>query len=814
MSDFNKDWSFTLADEPYGQLLQVDESNFRAVELPHDYSIEQGYSKELGDGCTGFALGGLGWYRKKFMTTDEMKDKKVFVCFDGIYNRSNIYFNEELVAFHPFGYSPCMIDITEFMNKEENILAVRVDHTRYADSRWYTGSGIYRKVSLHILPKTYIPVWGTKVTTELDSAKEAKVFVEVELQNELEAKTVAVKTAFFAPSGEKVGEVEQTVDLVKEAHIKQEIIIENPVLWGIFKGNQYSAVTTLVVDGEVIQTKEDKFGVRYFHFDTNKGFFLNGKNELIKGVCLHHDAGLVGSAVPLDVWRRRLEALMECGCNAVRTAHNPVSADFLTLCDDLGLLVQEEFYDEWDNPKDKRYNMKEKRVDYITRGHHEFFKDYAKSDLQAVMKRDMNHPCIFQWSIGNEIEWTYPKYTIATGYFGANANGNYFWDEPPFSVEEIRANVKGLAQDVYEVGRTAQNLAAWTRELDTTRPVIANCILPSASYESGYTDALDMVGFSYRQVVYDRCHKHYPDKPIMGTENVPQWQEWKHVLEKEYISGIFLWTGIDYMGEVGTTDGSTFPLKALRSGLLDTAGFKKPSFYMFKALWQDTPSVYITTQTLADSIYDLQEDGSLKDKPGKEWQTRLWIWHDVKESWNYTAEEATVVEVYSNCESVTLYLNDEAISTKYLVDFEDHIYKWQIPYAAGKLTAVGTKDGATTTYSIHTVTEVANAVLTGDKSEMTCSSDEVVHVEADLVDAAGNFVKCAESEVTFIIEGDARLYGTDNGDPSYVGDHKALSLTTNNGKALLIIGGVAPGVIKVSAEVAGQKTNLIEVTII
>ncbi len=812
MMDFNKNWKFYLGDVTSGHLLDLDEQEFKAVNLPHDYSIEQPYNQEVGDGCTGYLLGGIGWYRKSFQTTPEMKEGKVFVCFDGIYNRSNIYINEHFIAFHPYGYSPLLLDITEYLNDEDNVLAVQVDHTRYADSRWYTGSGIYRKVALHVLPKTYVPVWGMKVKTTDVSEEKATVQIALDICSEKNEGEAVALTRIYAPDGTIVGSRKSDVSLQKEQEVHQMVEIMNPVLWGIYNGNLYTAKTSLMVNDVCIQKKEVKFGIRYFHFDTNEGFFLNGRNELIKGVCLHHDGGLVGSAVPKDVWKRRFQKLVDGGCNAIRTAHNPASAEFLELCDEMGILVQEEFYDEWDNPKDKRYNMKEQKVDYITRGHHEFFKDYAEQDLKAVVNRDFNHPSIIQWSIGNEIEWTYPKYVMATGYFSASANGNYFWEEPPYSVEQIRENVSKLPRELYEVGDTAKKLATWTKELDTSRPVIANCILPSASYESGYVDALDMVGFSYRQVVYERSHKNYPEKPIMGAENLGQWHEWKHVLEKPYISGIFLWTGVDYIGESGNVD--IWPRKATAAGLLDVAGFPKGSYHMFKSLWTEEPCIHMVSQTLEKSLYNLTASGELVDKEGKSWQSRLWTWQDVNEHWNYEEKEAVVVEVYSNCDSVTLYLNDEVVSTKQLVDFPDRIYKWYMPYVEGTVVAVGNKDEEEVTTALITASEATTVRLTVDKECIRCSDDSVVHVEAELYDKYGNVVRCNDVEITFDIEGMARIYGVDNGSPDFVGDHFSHKIMTHNGRALLIIGGEAIGTVCVSAYINEENVETVMVKVV
>ncbi|MFI3238301.1 MAG: glycoside hydrolase family 2 TIM barrel-domain containing protein [Lachnospiraceae bacterium] len=820
MLDLNKGWKFALEGEIHGKfsfsemlsahLIDLDESKFDTVDVPHDYSIEQPYNGEIGEGCTGYTLGGLAWYRKSFEMTEEMKDKKVFICFDGIYNRSNIYFNEELMAFHPFGYSPCMIDVTQGLREGKNVIAVHVDHTRYADSRWYTGSGIYRKVEMYILPKTYIPVWGTRITTDMDSREEAIVTIKHAFENECDACDVTVKTLITDPNGAAVCELVNTVSVDTQAVVEQQVTIENPILWGIFQGNQYSAVTTIIKDGEVIQTKETKFGIRYFKFDVNEGFFLNGKNELIKGVCLHHDAGLVGAAVPQDVWRRRLEVLASAGCNAIRTAHNPVSRDFITLCDEMGMLVQEEFYDEWDNPKDKRNNMADSQVDYITRGHDAFFQEYAKSDLQAIVERDYNSPSIIQWSIGNEIEWTYPKIKFATGYFSADANGNYFFSEPPCTTEEIRANMKNLPKEKHEIGDTAMKLATWTKEIDTTRPVIANCILPSASYEAGYTDALDMVGFSYRQVMYERCHRDYPDKPIMGTENVAQWQEWKHVVEKPYISGIFLWTGIDYMGECGKKD--VWPVKANRAGIIDVAAFEKPSYHMMRSLWTDAPCIHIVTQTFENSLYNLV-DGELVEKPTSTWKRRLWRWHDVNPHFNYTEGDQVVVEMYSNCDSITLFHNDVEISTQQLADHEDRIYKWIIPYTSGKLVAVGKKGDETIESVLASSKAPVSVVLTCDREEIKIGYDYVAHIVADLYDEDGHAVKDQDVEITYHIDEAAKIYGFDSGATGFVGDHKCPTILTNAGRALAIIGGVEPGVLKVTASVDGNISNEIKIVV-
>ncbi len=583
-----------------------------------------------------------------------------------------------------------------------------------------------------------------------------------------------------------------------------EFEIQNPERWEIHHSKLYQTVVDVILNGKVIQTEKNTIGIREFYFDKDKGFFFNGKNTLIKGVCLHHDGGLVGAAVPLDVWRRRLEILKECGCNAIRTAHNPASEDFLDLCDEMGFLVQEEFYDEWDFPKDKRKNGSEQIVDFISRGHAEFFQEYAKQDLQNTVKRDRNHPCIFQWCIGNEIEWTYPKYNEATGYFGMNANGNYFWTLPPNSKEEICQKIQQIPEDHYDIGKTARKLTQWTKEVDSTRPVIANCILPSASYESGYIDEVDMVGYSYRRVIYDYGHELYPDKAIMGTENVAQWHEWKAVLDREFIPGIFLWTGIDHMGEAWVQ--KSWPRKGSNLGLLDFAGFEKPSYHMFKALWREEPQIHMCSQVLDQSLYLVNGSGELVEKEKDGWKQRLWIWHEVNTHWNYNKKETVVVEVYSNCEEVSLYLNGDLIETKFLMNFEDHIYKWAVPYQKGEVKAIGKKNGKKVEATVHTVGPIRDINLQIDKQIIYTESDSVAHVIAQLEDENGYVITNQEEKIEFEVDGNCKILGVDNGSPDNVQDYQHTSLVTHAGKCMMILQGMGPGTLNVRAKCKNKNS--------
>ncbi len=770
-------WSFTKQGYIGAELPELDCPDARVVwhdvSVPHDWSVESPFSQDF-DGATGWLPGGVGWYRKvvKSLGTDV-----TYLHFDGVYNNAEVFVNGEKVGFHPYGYSPFFYDISDKIVDGDNLIAVRVDHSRYCDSRWYSGSGIYRNVELIGASKTHIPVWGTFITTPEVSDEMAIVQVEVEVCNPDSTKLI---TQIFAPNGDLVAESES----VATEKTTQKIEVKNPQRWDVDSPNLYRAVCSLKIGDEVLDEYETVFGIRTIRFDVNEGFFLNERNMKIKGVCLHHDAGCVGAAVPKAVWKRRLEILKSGGANAVRIAHNPGSDEFIELCDEMGFLVQDEFFDEWDNPKDKRLNQNERHDDYITRGYTEYFQEWAETDLKAVIRSHRNHPSIFQWSIGNEIEWTYPRNAEATGFFGMKATGNYFWCTPPNSLDEIDHELATLPRGKYDIGETAQKLSRWTKELDTTRPVTANCILPSASYRSGYADSLDVIGFSYRRVMYDYGHENYPNLPLMGCENLGQWHEWKAIMERPFVSGTFLWIGIDYLGE----SAACWPRRSKKSGLLNTAGFEKGSFHMMKTLWCDEPHIHLTTQTLEKSPYIFDaETGFIGEENSEAWKTKTWFWHDVNTHWNYKFGEMIAVEVYSNCESVELFLNGESLGVKNLADFDDRIYKWAVPFFEGVLEA----KAAETSISYKTAGKVAGISL----------SVESCHVIAQLVDEKGIPVKHEERELIFDVSGAGRLMGVDNGNCYSVQPFQSDRAVTDQGRCLLIV----DGAVEVSVQVSGTE---------
>ncbi len=783
--DFNFNWKFYYGDIEGNQVKSISVDKWKAVRLPHDWSVEHSFTQENTAGATAFLPGGIGWYKKEFEVPAKWKDRITWIEFDGIYSNSEVWINGHYLGKRPYGYIPFKYELSEYLSYgKTNEITVKADRSAYIDCRWYPGSGIYRNVKLVSANKVHIPQWGVFVSTPAVSEQNATVSIQTDVVNYFDSeKSVTVKSSVVFNSKE-IAFTKTTLSIkTKNEIVQQEINVKNPSLWDIDSPNLYRLVSEIFVDNKLVDSKETPFGIRSFHFDKNKGFFLNGRNMLLKGVCLHHDGGLVGAAVPKGVWERRLKKLKDAGCNAIRTAHNPPSEEFLDVCDELGFLVQDEAFDEWNNPKDKRHNYNQQEADPLTKGYTEHFTEWKERDLKSMVLRDRNHPSIIMWSIGNEIEWTYPRYGTATGYWGSNKVGdvNYYWDEPPFSPEQIEKNFNNSEPGEYYLANTAKELADWVREIDTSRPITANLVIPSVSNFSGYAEALDIVGISYRQAVYDYCKKHYPDMVFLGTENWTRYHEWQPVVDKDFISGIFLWTGIDYMGE-----SRNWPVKGSGSGLLDFAGFEKPSYHLFKSLWNDEPHVFITTQTLDKSPYKIDVASNELVEKEENWAARQkWGWQDVNNHWNYKEGEEIAVEVYTNQPEVELFLNGKSLGIKKLANVEDHILKWMVPYNAGKLEARAVNSSANN--SVITAGNLAEIEIITDKTTLDANGYDVAHFVVQLVDSDGNPISHLDKEIVFEIEGDAKLLGVDNGAPSNIQDYQSNKIITSDGKALMIL---------------------------
>ncbi|MAD15694.1 MAG: glycoside hydrolase family 2 [Alteromonadaceae bacterium] len=817
--DFNRDWLFSLSDNTQFSNTNFDDSAWRTLNLPHDWSVELAFDKQKGDGATGYLPGGIGWYRKHFTTPSNSSElpkaqQRHFIYFDGVYNRSDVYLNGQKLGAQEYGYTPFYYDVTSVLapEGEDNVIAVRVNHSRYIDSRWYTGSGIYRNVEFITTGALHIPIWGSYVLTPSITDSNAHVVLATKIANaQAQSAQFTVQSYIENAQQQVVAKHEQVHQLAANSTLtaNQEMNIARPIRWDINNPYQYTVVSRILQNDRVIDEYRTPFGIRELRFDANKGFFLNGRSLKIKGVNLHHDAGLVGSAVPDDVWRRRLLKLKEAGVNAIRVAHNPSSKAFLDLCDELGLMVQVEIFDEWDNPKDKRLNQQERHSDDISRGYADIFARDAKQDLTAAVTRDRNHPLVIMWSIGNEIEWTYPRYAAATGYFDMNAGGNYFFNPPFITTEEINHRFHQSPEGEHVLAKTAKKLSDWVKALDTSRPVTANLILPSVSHISGYADALDVIGYSYRRVIYDYGHERYPDKMIMGTENVPQWHEWKAVMERDFIGGTFLWTGIDYLGEAH----NQWPKKSSATGLLDLAGFEKPAYHMFKTLWNDTPHLYLTTQTMPLSPYKLNDNGDVVEKKKDAWQQYVWGWHDVNHHWNYNKDTIVAIEVYTNCASAELMVNGQSKGIKNLADFSDRILKWAVPYTSGTVVAKGLGD-CKTQDQLQTAENASQINLHVDRQVLPADGYGVAHIELQMQDNQGKPVVLDEQTIQFEITGPVTVLGVDNGAPDSLQPYQAQQVTTAKGRALLLLQStLTPGEVTVTASGSGVKAASLHLTI-
>lgn len=563
---FNDSWSFILCDSK-----PTDGSNWRTVELPHDWSIEATPSRQWAS-CTGYLPGGIGWYRKVFRIND--REARHYIYFEGVYNRSEVYLNGKLLGRRPNGYISFMYDMTPYLKKGENELLVKVDHSKYADSRWYTGSGIYRNVWMIACGDTHFSQWGIGYTTETKTDNttgntSAFIHVNAEIENPRNEQ-LHIRTRLLETDGNRCV-AERTC---RAQDIRQHPLeITNPHLWDTDNPYLYLMKVELLSGEKTIDSASINVGIRTLKFDADKGFFLNGNSMKVKGVCIHHDAGVLGSAVPKEVWHRRLIKLKELGANAIRMSHNPQAPDVYDLCDRLGILVMDEASDEWEFPKRKwlkGWNKGEPGYD----GTFDFFEEWIDRDVTDMVRRDRNHPCVFLWSIGNEVDYPNDPYShpILNGD-GANIN------QPMFG------GYKPEAPNAERIGKIAKRLAAVVRSVDSSRPVTGALAGVVMSNQTEYPEAVDVVGYNYTEDRYVTDHKLYPKRIIFGSETHADEKAWAAVRDNQHIFGHFVWTGFDYLGESGE-----WPSRGLGTGLIDFTGALKPNGQYFQALWSNDSS--------------------------------------------------------------------------------------------------------------------------------------------------------------------------------------------------------------------------------
>ncbi|WP_435166533.1 glycoside hydrolase family 2 TIM barrel-domain containing protein [Paenibacillus glycanilyticus] len=733
----NLNWKFHRGDEPRAWYKGLDDSNWRQVTLPHDWSVEEPFSEEHSSG-TGYLPGGIGWYRKAIALPSNLQGKRVYITFEGVYNNSQVWCNSYYIGKRPYGYSSFTYDITDFVSfgDQETIISVKVDHKDIADSRWFTGSGIYRDVFVTITDQVHIDTYGVFVTTPVVSKEQAEVAVKVKVANgSAKDELVEIKNTILDHAGQAVQTVHGSMsvpgDSAKET--EQTLIVANPKLWSPDSPYLYTVRTEILRDGELVDHVEKPAGIRWFEFDAANGFFLNGANMKMKGVCVHHDAGALGAAVPAKVWGRRLEALKELGCNAIRMSHNPPASNLLDLCDQMGFLVIDEAFDEWEGVKNK-WSTGHNVYPPKHFGYYEDFPQWGEIDLKEMVLRDRNHPSIIMWSIGNEVD--YPNDPYCHPYF-ETMTGNNDANKPAAErqYDPNKPNAERLAV-------IARRLAKAVKECDTTRPVTAALAFPELSNLTGYAEALDIVGYNYKEHLYEEDLRKFPDRVTYGSENGSSLQAWLAVRDNDAISGQFIWTGIDYLGEA-----KGWPVRVAGAGFMDTAGFKKTSYYYRQSLWSGKPVVFLAAIKAEDP-----EKGSRR-------------WTGGVPHWNWEAGEQLKVSCHTNCEEVELLLNGRSLGVKKLADAPELYLTWETAFEEGTLEAVAKgKDGETYSCVLNTVTEAARLQLHADAAELQADGLDIAHIEIQITDGEGRPVYLAVHPIALTIEGPGEIIGMENGD--------------------------------------------------
>lgn len=801
VEDFNFDWQFHLGDAESAYLTEFDSSDWAELRLPHDWLVSQPYTQENTASSTGFKPGGVGWYRKTFNLSQSDLSRSLWLEFDGIYNNAQIWVNGHLAAERSYGYSSFSVALNEHVQAGSNLIAVRVDRSAYADSRWYTGAGIYRSVRLIKTHSTHIPQWGVQILTPSVTNDLAEVSVKTRVSNLNDTnQPLYLEVILKDPSGDVTVRSRQKID--SEITLSQ-LDVSHPKLWDIEHPHLYSAQINLLDSEGIRDSVKQDFGIRRIAFSASNGFLLNGHSVKLKGVNLHHDGGALGAAVPKAIWRLRLEQLKSVGVNAIRTAHNPHSPDLLSLADEMGFVVIAEAFDDWQRAKDKSMVFlsdnaaKSPQAD----SYNKHFNSWSERDLKDMIRRDFNHPSIIMWSIGNEIEWTYPYYAASQVY--AEEKSEYYRTPPIYAPEPVKQSYqknRGKQQD--HLVLTANRLAGFVKELDTSRPVTAGLVIPSVGFVSGYTDALDVVGFNYRAVEYDLAHKTYPDKPIYGSENWGSWDEWKAARDRDFVPGIFIWTGFAYKGEAGP-----WPRKGLEISLFDFAGHKTPRGHLFESFWMDKAKVHLATIPQKDSEYQFNSESGwtytekVYPEPKMQW-LRPWEWYGVTEKWNYPANEKIVVQVYANTEQSELFLNGKSLGRQAISDDNNRILLWQVPFQKGELKVVGyNQDKAVAEHAVYSHGKARSLSIKSSKPALLANRQDVVQISVSLLDGHGYPVVTEEQEIEFSVQGAGELLATDNGWENNVTIATASKVQSYEGRAFAYVRSLGKqGNIKVTAQ--------------
>ncbi|MES2459671.1 MAG: glycoside hydrolase family 2 TIM barrel-domain containing protein [Armatimonadota bacterium] len=758
--NFDSRWHFTLGDPANAQTPSYSHTKWRLLDVPHDWSIEWAFdAANPTGGAGGFLPAGVGWYRKSFTLPATAKSRRVAIEFDGVMANSDVWINGVHLGRRPFGYVGFRYDLTNHLRfgGTANVLAVRVDNAAQPASRWYAGAGIYRHVFLTITNPVHFEAQSTFVTTPKIAADRATVRLQSVVLNRNNAGTapakITVQYSLLAPNGAVVRTVETTPQSVasgKSANFVQEVAVTNPERWDIANPRLYRLRAKIRATGATLDSEEVLFGIREARFEPTTGFWLNGQNMKIKGVCLHQDAGAFGVAVPVLAWKSRLATLKQLGVNAIRTAHNPPAPEFLDLCDRMGFLVMDEMFDTW--------TIRKNPYDYSL-----YFNEWARRDTRDTVRRDRNHPSVILYSIGNEIRDT-PR-------------------------PEIAKPILTLLRDT-------------CHENDPTRLVTQALFRPNVShdYDNGLADLLDVVGQNYRENELLAAHEAKPTRRIIGTENGHDRRVWLALRDNPAYSGQFLWSGIDYLGEA-----RRWPTVGAGSGLLDRTGRPRPLAYERQSWWSDSPMVYAVRRVAAERTTPSDPGFEPLQRPQQtfaDWTPASLDTHDEN------------VEVYSNCESVELFINNRSLGVQALPpDASPRI--WKVPFESGTLRAVGTKAGKPVAeHTLRTAGKPAKIVLTPDSATLTTDWEDVSTVTATIVDADGVPVPTANDSIRFTVTGPGTLAGVDNADNTSHESFRGNSRRAFQGYCVALVRATGAGTITVTASAPGLTDGAVTIRVL
>lgn len=751
----NKDWKFRLDSlHDYSKPgASYEDRKWRNIDLPHDWSIESKMSDNMYS-CTGYLPGGIGWYRKTIVIPKSERIRKQFLYFGGIYCNSEVWINGHYLGKRPNGYVSFIYDITPYVIfGKKNCITVKVDHSDEADSRWYTGSGIYRDVFLVSSNYVHIDNWGIFVRTSKIDEGHAEIDITTRVVNEdnnnsqirIHHKLYKKGTSDVVAEGESTMSIQSGTKLENAMMLK----VHNPMLWELDSPSLYILETIITDDkGNYIDGTKTTTGIRMTEFDPNYGFFLNGKNTKMKGVCLHHDAGALGAAVPKSVWRRRLSTLKSLGVNAIRMSHNLQDELLYDLCDELGFMVIDEAFDEWEFPKRKWLQGWNVGKNPGYQGYAEYFDEWAKRDLTDMVQRDKNHPSVILWSIGNEVDYPNDPYSHPIlDYEGIN--------------QKTIVGYKPEKPNAERIGYIAEEFVDLIKAIDSSRAVTGAMAGVVMSNFTKYPYVLDVTGYNYTENRYLTDHIKYPDRVIYGSENRHEYPYWTAVRDNDFIFGQFLWTGIDYLGESGP-----YPSRGFICGLLDLGGFVKPRGMYRKILWkEDEPMAFI---------------GTIRKKD----LNKKTLLFDLEPEWNYNDGDTIRVACFSNCDTLKLELNGKGISKEPKHDVMSNAYYWDIAYEPGtlRLEAVD-KNGCLAQAEVITFQEPDRLTAFVDKAVADVGGD-VFHVELNLLDKNGVRVLNAEDLITCKVEGAGELIRMENASPVYTGPYISESIPLYKGRLL------------------------------